>query len=172
MGYVDENLMPGESILVRAKLHWGMFVGPSLVTGLGGLLVLFFMLPQLLQAFVPAQDQSLDELTPITLMCCLAPYLLFAALLMGSTAARYLSTEFALTDRRIIAKTGVFRRKSLELLLQKVESIGVSQPLVGRMLGYGTIVVSGTGGTRQSFPSIAEPMRLRNQINARIAGQP
>ena len=102
-------------------------------------------------------------------MCCLLPYLVICGALVASAVSRYLTTEFALTDRRIIAKTGLVRRVSLELLLQKVESIGVSQPLMGRLFNYGTIVVSGTGGTRQAFPNITEPMGLRNQVNTRIA---
>ena len=86
-------------------------------------------------------------------------------MVLGDAAARYFTTEFAVTDRRIVAKTGLLRQRSLELVLGKVESIGVDQPLFGRMLNYGTIVVSGSGGTRQRFPSISDPMRLRNKIN-------
>jgi uncharacterized membrane protein YdbT with pleckstrin-like domain len=88
---------------------------------------------------------------------------------MGSAISKYLTTEFAVTDSRIIAKSGVLRRNSLELHLRKLESIDVSQPLMGRIFGYGTIVASGTGGTRQPFPNIADPMGLRNRINRQIA---
>jgi hypothetical protein len=53
----------------------------------------------------------------------------------------------------------------LELNLAKVESIGVEQTLLGRMLNYGTIVIVGTGGTRQPFKDIADPMSFRRAVN-------
>jgi uncharacterized membrane protein YdbT with pleckstrin-like domain len=80
----------------------------------------------------------------------------------------YFTTEFAVTDRRIIAKTGLVRQRSLELMLSKVESIGVSQPLMGRLMNYGTVVVVGTGGTKEPFSFVADPMALRQRINAQI----
>jgi uncharacterized membrane protein YdbT with pleckstrin-like domain len=165
MGYVDENLMPGETVVARANLHWGMLVGPTFVTGLVGLA----MIPFLLVLAAPVEDQYAKSMIPFTLLCCLVPYLLFAAAVIGSAIAKYLTTEFAVTDVRIIAKSGVLRRNSLELHLRKLESIDVSQPLMGRIFGYGTIVASGTGGTHQPFPNIADPMGLRNRINRQIA---
>ena len=83
----------------------------------------------------------------------------------------YLTTEFALTNKRIIAKTGIIRRRSLELFLQKVESIGVDQPILGRLLDYGTIVVTGTGGTKEPFHNIASPMELRKHVYAQISAE-
>jgi hypothetical protein len=166
MGYVDENLMPGETVVARANLHWGMLVGPTFGTGLVGLAIVPLILIGLA---VPVDDPYAKSMIPFTLLCCLVPYFLFAGVVMGSAIAKYLTTEFAVTDSRIIAKSGVLRRNSLELHLRKLESIDVSQPLMGRIFGYGTIVASGTGGTRQPFPNIADPMGLRNRINRQIA---
>jgi uncharacterized membrane protein YdbT with pleckstrin-like domain len=80
------------------------------------------------------------------------------------------TTDFAVTDTRIIAKTGFLRRRSLELMLTKVESILVNQSIAGRIFNYGVIVVVGTGGTKESFPYINDPMEFRKRINAQIAG--
>lgn len=165
MGYVQDSLVPGEQILAKAAPHWGMFVGPIVVVGAGGLALLAVLMGGL---FAPTDEQMVAILSPIVL-CCVLPYLVVSAVGLGSAAARFFSTEFAVTDRRIIAKTGFLRRRSLELVLAKVESIGVDQPLLGRMLNYGSIVVSGSGGTRQAFPNIAQPMRLRDQINTILA---
>src|SRR5262249_10866136 len=71
---------------------------------------------------------------------------------------RNATSEFAVTNRRVIVKEGLIRRSTLELNLAKVESIGVEQTLFGRMLNYGTIVVVGTGGTREPFKSVADPL--------------
>jgi uncharacterized membrane protein YdbT with pleckstrin-like domain len=58
----------------------------------------------------------------------------------------------------------LIRRHSLELLLRQVEGIRVDQGLLGRVLGYGTIVVGGTGGTAEPFPEIASPLEFRRQV--------
>ena len=81
-----------------------------------------------------------------------------------------LSSEFAVTNKRVLIKVGLIRRHSLELLLQKVEGIGVDQTLTGRILGYGTITVTGTGGTRESFQRISRPLEFRRQVQGSLAG--
>ncbi len=80
-----------------------------------------------------------------------------------------LTTEFALTNRRIIAKKGIIRQHSMEILLDKVESITISQPLDGRIFGFGTVTVIGSGGTQELFKSISNPMELRKQVNSQIS---
>ncbi len=161
MGYVESSLGPGESVRLRARPHWGIFVGPVLWMGAGGV----FLLLLLLGILMASTDQELNAATVSGFTCFILLYLLVCASTLASAAAQFFSTEFAVTDRRIIAKTGLLRRKSLELVLAKVESIGVDQPLFGRILNYGTIVVSGSGGTKQRFPNISNPMRLKNQVN-------
>lgn len=76
------------------------------------------------------------------------------------------TSEFAVTKKRVIIKRGLVRRHTLELLLTKVESVGVDQGIARRILGYGSIVVIGTGGTRESFQTIAQPLEFRKQVQA------
>ena len=76
-----------------------------------------------------------------------------------------LATEFAFTNRRIIAKRGFVRRHTLEILLSKVESVGVHQGILGRLLNFGAVTVTGTGGTRDIYHPIAEPLVARKRIN-------
>ncbi|HKN87061.1 MAG TPA: PH domain-containing protein [Nitrospiraceae bacterium] len=73
----------------------------------------------------------------------------------------YVTSEFAVTNKRIIMKTGWISRQVLELNLHKIESVNVDQSLLGRLLGYGTITVIGTGGTRETFDRIAHPLAFR-----------
>ncbi len=75
------------------------------------------------------------------------------------------TSEFAVTNRRVIIKVGLVSRKTVELKLDKVESIGVEQSIPGRILGYGTIVVRGTGGTNEPFRAIARPLEFRRAVN-------
>lgn len=74
------------------------------------------------------------------------------------------SDEFVITNKRIIVKTGVFSRKTLEMNLNKIESVNVDQSIFGRMFGYGTITIIGTGGTRESFPNIADAVEFRKKF--------
>ena len=69
--------------------------------------------------------------------------------------------EFAITNKRIIMKTGLISRKVFEMTVAHIESINVDQTIMGRILGYGTIIIVGSGGTRESFEDIADPIRFR-----------
>lgn len=72
--------------------------------------------------------------------------------------------EYAVTNKRIILKTGFIKRDTLELPLAKVESVAVSQTLLGRLMGYGAIVVAGTGTTHEGFRWLANPMQFKRAL--------
>jgi uncharacterized membrane protein YdbT with pleckstrin-like domain len=77
---------------------------------------------------------------------------------------RYISTELAITNKKIIAKFGFIKRDTIELLLPKVESIQVNQSIFGRMLNYGSIVVSGAGNPQAPVPGISNPIHFRKRF--------
>ena len=77
---------------------------------------------------------------------------------------RYKTTEFAVTDRRIIAKTGLISRSTVELFLDKVEALHVDQSVPGRLLDFGTITIRGTGTTLEPIRDISAPLELRKQF--------
>jgi uncharacterized membrane protein YdbT with pleckstrin-like domain len=74
------------------------------------------------------------------------------------------SDEFVVTNKRVIIKTGFISRDTIELNLNKVESIQVEQSVFGRMLGFGTLIVHGTGVTGQAFHKIADPLEFRRRL--------
>lgn len=80
----------------------------------------------------------------------------------------YLSHRLILTNKRILIKRGLLSRSTFEVLLTKVEGIGIRQPLLGRMLNFGTIVVTGTGGAHQVFRGIREPQAIRQRLQAEV----
>jgi uncharacterized membrane protein YdbT with pleckstrin-like domain len=82
------------------------------------------------------------------------------------------ATEMAVTNKRVIVKSGLADRRTIELLLPRIESIAVEEPALGRLLGYGTVIVRGTGGTPEVFPQIARPLEFREQVQRQIAGEP
>jgi uncharacterized membrane protein YdbT with pleckstrin-like domain len=155
MGYVDQNLMPGEEVLYRAKLHWGIFVGP-VTLGLLGLALL-------------AASFAMGQILAVTVLGVLT--LVVASIFFLSRWITSRTSEFAITNKRVIIKVGLIRRHTLELLLSKVESIGVDQDIMGRILGYGNIEVIGTGGTKEPFKNIAQALEFRKQVQARAADE-
>ncbi len=69
--------------------------------------------------------------------------------------------EFVITNKRVIMKTGLISRNVFEMTLSHIESINVDQSILGRILDYGTIIIVGSGGTRESFANIAAPVKFR-----------
>lgn len=84
-------------------------------------------------------------------------------LFIGPALARW-SDEFVITNKRIICKTGIFSRKTFEMNLNKIESVNVDQSFMGRILGYGSVTIIGTGGTRESFPDIGSAVDFRKKF--------
>ena len=76
-----------------------------------------------------------------------------------------MTTELALTNKRVIAKFGFIRRQTIEININRIESISVNQGFWGRIFNYGSVVVRGTGGSHAPIPYIARPMEFRQQFN-------
>ncbi|MES2138947.1 MAG: PH domain-containing protein [Bacteroidota bacterium] len=74
------------------------------------------------------------------------------------------TSEFAITNKRLIVKTGFLSSKTLEMNLSKIESVNVDQGLLGRILGYGTLKITGSGGTKEVFPKIVNPLEFRKKF--------
>jgi uncharacterized membrane protein YdbT with pleckstrin-like domain len=74
---------------------------------------------------------------------------------------RQVTSEFAITTKRVIVKVGFISRRTLEMNLSKIETVNVDQSIMGRILNYGSITIIGTGGTREVFNDIASPMQFR-----------
>ena len=160
MGYLEQNLVPGETVLYKTNLHWIVMIGP-LLAGLllGGTGV----------ALIVARYENNLEAAPSTALTIGGLALLpVAAVLVVVGLIRKNATEVAVSNKRVLIKTGVAARKSIEVLLTKVESIGVEEPLLGRMLGYGSVVVRGTGGTFETFSRIAHPNEFRRQVQQQV----
>ena len=72
--------------------------------------------------------------------------------------------EFAITNKRVVIKTGLISRKTIELNLSKIESVNVDQTIMGRIFGFGTISIIGIGGTRETFVNIRKPLEFRKKF--------
>ena len=86
---------------------------------------------------------------------------LTAMLFWATAALKYLTTELAFTNKRVIAKFGIISQKAIELNIKKVESIQVSQSILGRVFNYGDLIISGVGISQVPIPGISNPMAFR-----------
>jgi uncharacterized membrane protein YdbT with pleckstrin-like domain len=82
---------------------------------------------------------------------------------------RRATSEFAVTNRRVVVKIGLIQRQTLELNLQKIESVGVAQGVWGRLFGFGSLEIVGTGGTKEIFHDIAQPLAFRHAVQEATA---
>lgn len=85
---------------------------------------------------------------------------------------RSLTTEMVVTNKRVIMKQGLISRKTLEMALGKIETVGVDQGFWARIFGYGTLTIVGTGGTKEAFPWVAHPLKFRQAVQHQTFGQP
>jgi membrane protein YdbS with pleckstrin-like domain len=87
-----------------------------------------------------------------------------AAIFFVPVYISYATSEFTVTNRRLIAKVGFIRKQTHEIFISKLESVGVEQGILGRVVDAGTVSTSGTGGTKQKFPNVRSPLKLRSAI--------
>ncbi len=74
------------------------------------------------------------------------------------------TTEIAVTNLRVIYKTGLVKRRTKEMNMDKVESVEVDQSILGRILDYGKVTITGTGAGLEALSGVAQPIELRNSI--------
>ena len=162
MSYVESNLVPGETVIYKTRLHWIVML-PHVLVG-----TLLLDLPGIALLVYALSHNGIEPTTLRALEACAAFLLICGMVVILIGAVRRNATEMAVTNRRVVIKTGLASRKTIEMLLNKVESIEVSETTFGRLLGYGTVVVIGTGGTSEPFHKVAHPLEFRNQVQQQI----
>ncbi len=154
MGYVERHLLAGEQVVYKTRLHWVLFLKPALVVLSGIALTVVLRRVQ----DPPWLWMIGAGVTLVGLGWALVHYV------------ELMTSEFAVTSSRLILKVGLISRYTTELLLAKVETIGVQQGLMGRMLGYGDLIVTGTGGAREVFRRVRDPIGFRNHVQQATLG--
>src|SRR5260221_5395125 len=157
MGYVDRNLVPGESLLYRARHHWVVLLGSVI----GGSVLLVLGIALLAEAIATGDSAGLvvGSSTISPKMMAIAGAILVAVAIITITygVAKRNATEMAVTNRRVLIKTGMTSRRTLDLMPSRVESIGVGENAVRRMLGYWFRILPGTSRTPETFLINSQP---------------
>ena len=153
--YSRANLAPNETPYFKTSLHWFIFAR------FAALAFVLFLLAAIPFA-IGVQALTGSELgwfaLPLPAFILLPPTLAFA------------SSELVITDRRVLIKTGIVRRQTVEMFISKVESIAVDQGFLGRVFDFGTVTIRGTGGFEEAFESIASPLQFRSWIQRLQSG--
>jgi uncharacterized membrane protein YdbT with pleckstrin-like domain len=152
MRYVRRVLQPGETIVYTTKLHWFVY--------LWTILLLIICLVFAVAAWSWGANQGLSLALGIAAA-------IFALLALSSALGAFVrraTTELAVTDQRVIYKTGLLARHTLEMNRGKVESVSVDQTLPGRLFGYGTVTVRGIGSALEPIHNITDPLSFRSHL--------
>ena len=75
------------------------------------------------------------------------------------------TTERVLTNLRYIQKTGWIKRDTEEISISKIEEVDLKQSVLGRILGFGSINISGTGSGQITLKSIDDPLMFQKNLN-------
>ncbi|WP_018234186.1 PH domain-containing protein [Thioalkalivibrio thiocyanodenitrificans] len=156
MSYIKKELLPDEQLIRFSHAHPIIFFWP--------ILVLFLSLA--LWAGALGYHDEASAFSGITSSVSNASPYLFAAALVHLAYAYllYRFEEFAVTNRRVMLKNGVIHRKTLELMIDRVETISVDQHLIAMILRFGTLHITGTGSQRGSFKHIPDPNGFRRDV--------
>jgi membrane protein YdbS with pleckstrin-like domain len=84
--------------------------------------------------------------------------------IVASAALAVKTSELVITDRRVLIKVGFIQRQTFEMFISKIESVAVTQGMLGRFFNYGTVEIRGTGGSSESFATIVAPLQFRDAI--------
>ena len=145
--YVDRVLEPSETVRYRTTVSWIVYV------------------PSLLLAFMTAMFLLVAWPNPLGEVIAALGALAAISKFLSAWFRRW-TTEIAVTDRRVIIKRGFIRRATMEMNLQKIESVDVDQSLIGRIFDYGAVTIRGVGSSYEPLRLIDAPLKLRSTVTA------
>jgi len=151
MRYIERILQPGEKLLYSGTIHWVIYI-PAIILSLIAVALL---------TLVKQGPTGMSWLIGSVAVWLAAGVTFFSAWFKRWT------TEIDVTDRRVVYKRGLIKRHTIEMNMDKVESVDVDQTIFGRILNYGDVTVRGTGEGWEPLYNIGAPLDLRNHITAR-----
>lgn len=147
MNSIEQSLLADEQIIYRTKKHWIIFCNPVV-----------WAIVAVIFAF---------NSNPWVAIAAIAPAA--AALILGiGKWLDYITSQFVLTNKRVMMREGFFTRHSTELRLATVSNMNVNQSLVGQLFNYGTVITSPFGGKEDVFTEIAGPFEFQKQVQMQL----
>jgi len=152
VSYVRDVLQPGEQVRQVSSIHWIIY-WPGIAVGLLAVVAYWVSDTRLLPGIWRYSAYALA---------------IIAIALLIQEWFRWWITEIAVTNRRVIYKHGLIQRETNEMNMDKVESVQVSQSILGRILDFGDVTILGTGEGLETLRTIASPIKLRNSITGTV----
>jgi uncharacterized membrane protein YdbT with pleckstrin-like domain len=150
MRYIERILQPGESLVFTGRIHWIIYLPAAMLLAVA------------LVALARARKSQGMNWVLVAGMCATV------GLLAGISAwIKRWTTEIDVTDRRIVYKRGLIRRHTVEMNMDKVESVDVDQTILGRFLNFGNVTIRGTGAGIEPLFNVEAPLQFRNHVTAR-----
>jgi uncharacterized membrane protein YdbT with pleckstrin-like domain len=143
MSFIEKNLSANERVIYQGKIHWFIYFRGIFLIILGLL--------------------SYSAASAASILIFMGIVILLMAIIIGR------SSEFAITNKKVMLKTGVFSRKLVELQLNKSEGLQVSQGILGRLFNFGTIKIT-SGGVIERFAFLSNPFEFKKQVNNAVEG--
>lgn len=169
MSWTEKNLMKDEAIIYQTKLHWFIFFRGIYFLFISALLLIGGNYLKTMKPLSVGKQQYPLESYYKYIVIAAAIFLGFTIIYEFITFLRLKTSEFAITNLRIILKVGILSTKTLEILLKKVETISIHQGIWGRIFNFGTVRISGTGGGISAFTFIRNPNEFRENVQEQIS---
>ena len=151
MSYIDRNLLPDERILFRVKKHWIIFFVPVVMT--------------IFSCYASNYLHQNDILVKVEY----APWAI-TLIFWAYYGLEYLSSEYAVTNKRVMMREGFFVRHGNEMRLSAISQVNVDQSLLGQLLNYGAVSINAFGAF-DSYTLISSPFRFQQIVNQQIDAQ-
>lgn len=153
MSYIQNNLSDKEDIVYKANIHWIIFF-PTIIWGMISLLLILL--------FKASTSEDSEGILFYAIISCVITIYCFIKELLNK-----FTSEYILTTKRLIFKTGIIARDTKEIVLAKYEGVLIKQSILGRLLRYGTIIAT-TGGITNKYKNIKNPTEFTYHINEQI----
>lgn len=148
MSYIDRNLLPEERILFRTKKHLIIFFWPAIIT--------------IFSVFVTGYLNA----DPILAVISWSPWFL-ALILWIYCGIAYITSEFVVTNKRVMMREGFFVRHTNEMRIATISQVNVDQSLLGQLLNYGMVSINAFGAT-DSYSLISQPFTFQKTVNEQL----
>jgi uncharacterized membrane protein YdbT with pleckstrin-like domain len=150
MTYLEKNLMDDESMIHVTRLHAIVLLAPAMIVS------------------ILAGTMSIFDDVPVAYYIT-GCFMLLAAFRLSDRLVLFLTSEFGVTTKRVLGKTGLIRLKTVDIVLAKVEAIRINQSVLGRIFDFGDVFVTGTGGTVEVLSLIPNPVEFSKCIQEQLS---
>tara|TARA_Y100000294_G_C8376390_1_gene264879 strand:- start:67 stop:561 length:495 start_codon:yes stop_codon:yes gene_type:complete len=160
MSYIKSNLDTGEKLKWNARISIKAMILSSIIFYILGILASYFfsdlIIKEVLSVFfkINIGTAGIVILTVLTIIILMTPFYIFT----------YYSSDFAVSNKRVISKQGIISRNVSEMNLDSIESVNLDQNVFGRLLNFGTIEISGRGTSSVIFLGIDDPVKVRKLV--------